>query len=216
MNKPVILLLAVATIAAGGLFAYVRLGGPARPTGKVAFVEPEKHRVTVDMLASTATMTEKSAPSFRLRATDGTTYALDELARETPVVLAFIKDGCPCSTDAQRYFNRLHEAYGHEIRFLGVIDVDPDKARAWGQQNRTTFPLVTDPGLGVMRDYKADSSAYVAVIAKGGAIDRLYPGYSESMLAEISDRLARLAGIPPRPIDASGAPDELSTGCPFH
>jgi hypothetical protein len=53
------------------------------------------------------------------------------------------------------------------------------------------------------------------VIAKGGAIDQLYPGYSEPMLAEVSQRLARLAGAKPRTIDASGAPDDLYTGCPF-
>ncbi|HEY2157612.1 MAG TPA: hypothetical protein VGH33_18430 [Isosphaeraceae bacterium] len=55
----------------------------------------------------------------------------------------------------------------------------------------------------------------MAVVDRGRAIDHLYPGYSRAMLAEASGRIARLAGVPPVPIDATGAPDELSTGCPL-
>ena len=93
--------------------------------------------------------------------------------------------------------------------------LETDLARRWGQENRTTFPLLIDADLAITHTCKAESSAYLAVVAKGGTIDRLYPGYSEAMLAEAGERIARLAGVAPRPIDASGAPDELSTGCPF-
>ncbi len=55
----------------------------------------------------------------------------------------------------------------------------------------------------------------MAVVDRGGTIDHLYPGYSRVMLAEASERIARLAGVPSVPIDSAGAPDELSTGCPL-
>jgi peroxiredoxin len=214
MNRLILSTLALAALAAGGFFALVRSGG-TRPVAAEGPAEPEKHRVTAGMLMASDAMTRLAAPTFRLKGTDGVSYALDELAGESPVVLVFIKDGCPCSSDAQRFFNRLHAAYGREVKFLGVIDVDTDKGRAWGQKNATSFPLVADPGLEAVRAYKAESSAYLAVVDKGGAIDRLYPGYSKEMLVEASERIARLAGVTPRPIDATGAPDELSTGCPF-
>ena len=168
------------------------------------------------MLAATDAMATAPAPALRARGTNGVDYDLGTPQPDPgPLVLVFIEHDCPCSVDAQRFFNRLQSAYGNEVRFLGVIDRDTDAARAWGQRNRTTFPLLADPGLAIARAYKAESSAYMAVVAKGGTIDRLYPGYSAAMLSEASARIARQAGVEPRPIDADGAPDELSTGCPF-
>jgi peroxiredoxin len=215
MNRPLVFLLVLATLSGAAAYAYVRSGGRLRPAAKAAFTEPEKHLVTPAMLAATDARSARQAPPFRARATDGVTYDLGELTKDAPLVLLFIKDGCPCSADAQRFFNRLHEAYGRDVRFLGAIDADDSRARAWGRENRTTFPLLVDPDASLARAYGAGSSAYAAVVAKGGAIDRLYPGYSVAMLGEIVERLARLAGVAPRPIDAAGAPGELSTGCPF-
>ena len=215
MNRCVALLLTVAALLGASVYAYVRSGGRVRPSTKGTFAEPEKHLVTPAMLAVTDAMATIPAPSSRATGTDGVAYDLGELARSGPLVLVFIKHDCPCSVDAQRFFNRLQTVYGKEVRFLGVIDRDADGGRAWGQQNRTTFPLLADPEAAIARAYKAESSAYMAVVAKGGTIDHLYPGYSSTMLAEASERIARLAGVTPRPVDAEGAPDELSTGCPF-
>lgn len=214
MNKP-LLLLALFALLGASVYAYVRSGGRLRPAPAVASAEPEKHRVTPAMLAATDAMTARTVPPLTARGTDGESYDLAEIAGRGPLVLVFIKDGCPCSVDAQPFFDRLHAAYGREARFLGVIDIDADGARAWGQRNRTTFPLLIDADLAIARAFRAESSAYMAVVARGGAIDHLYPGYSESMLAEAGARIARLAGVEARPIDAAGAPEELSTGCPF-
>ena len=227
MTRPILAILAVASMAVGGLYAFVRLGGDLFPDDRdlgpefaaaTAAADRETHRVTPAMLDATESLsqTRPQAPPFRTPATDGVTYSSAELAAgSTPVVLAFIKDGCPCSSDAQRFFNRLQAAYGRDVRFLGVIDADSEKARAWGRAHGTTFPLLLDPTLDVTRAYHAESSAYVAVIDKSGTLDHLYPGYSAAMLAEAGDRIARLAGVSPRPIDASGAPEDLITGCPF-
>ncbi len=214
MSKPLALFLLIAATA-GGLYAFVRSGGRLRGPTVAVSAEPEKHFVTPAMLAATDARANQAAPAFSTIATDGTTYNLVELTARTPVVLVFIKDGCPCSADAQRFFNRLHDAYAREVRFLGVIDADTDGGRAWGQRNRTAFPLLADPDLAIARRFGAESSAYMAVVGRGGSIDHLYPGYSRTMLAEASDRIARLAGVPSVPIDSAGAPDELSTGCPL-
>jgi peroxiredoxin len=215
MSKPLILFLAVAFMAGAASYAFVRSGGSFRRPGVAAFAEPEKHLVTAAMIAATDARAKQAAPTFRAVATDGATYDLADLTAASPVVLVFIKDGCPCSADAQRFYNRLHDAYGRRVRFLGVIDTDTNGGRAWGQRNRTGFPLLADPDLEIARRFGAESSAYMAVVDRSGAIDRLYPGYSRAMLAEASERIARLAGVTAAPIDAAGAPDELSTGCPL-
>jgi peroxiredoxin len=214
MNRLILLLLAISAAGAGSFYALVRSRGPVTSEPGPS-TDATKHRVTPSMLTTTDTMARQTAPGFALKATDGVRYDLESLTKEGPLVLVFIKDGCPCSSDAQRYFNRLYAAYGKDVRFLGVIDVDNDRGRAWGQKNGSTFPLVADPDLAVIHAYKSESSAYVALIAKGGEIDHIYPGYSASMLAESSARIARLAGVTPRVIDATGAPDELLTGCSY-
>jgi peroxiredoxin len=214
MNRLILLLLAVSALGAGSYYALVRSAGP-RPAVQASANDPDKHVVTSSILNASDTMSRQPAPTFGLKGTDGTTYDLAALTKEAPVVLCFIKDGCPCSSDAQRYFNRLSAAYGKEVRFLGVIDVDNDRGRAWGQKNGTTFPLVADADLAVIHAYKAESSAYMALIAMGGEIDHLYPGYSASMLADASTRIARLAGVTPRVIDVAGAPDDFLTGCSY-
>ena len=57
-------------------------------------------------------MAKQSAPAFQTEATDGKGYHLDTLTKESPILLMFIKQGCPCSESAQPFFNRLYEAYG--------------------------------------------------------------------------------------------------------
>ena len=40
-------------------------------------------------------------------------------------------------------------------------------------QNQAAFPLLSDPDLRTVHEYKAENSAYVALIAKGGTIEKL-------------------------------------------
>jgi hypothetical protein len=142
MNKPFLIALAVATLGAGGIYASVRLGKDHRsPAAELATVESEpvdKHRVTTDMLTATGKMSAQAAPPFQAKGTDGVSYSLADLAKDGPVVLAFIKHDCPCSKEAQRYFNRLADAYGREVKFLGVIDVDAKAGRATRRSKSST------------------------------------------------------------------------------
>ena len=60
-------------------------------------------------------------------------------------MLAFIKDGCPCSEAAEPYFHQLHAAYGSRAGFLGVIDGDVAAARDWSVRHATPYPVLADP-----------------------------------------------------------------------
>jgi len=175
---------------------------------------PQRHLVRPEMLIATAKMTDVVAPAFRAQATDDSYYDIAELTGDGPVVLVFIKEGCPCSLAAQPFFNLLFDAYGKHARFFGVFDGSVSKAKKWAMQNQAAFPLLSDPDLRTVHEYKAENSAYVALIPKGGTIKKLWPGYSVEMLADASARLARLTGVIAKPIDVSAAPTEITTGCP--
>ena len=177
--------------------------------------EPEKHKVTADMLASAGQRVKSLAPTFRGIDADGSTQDLAELIKSGPVVLVFIKDGCPCSASASPYFNALNTLYGGRLRMLGIIDGDAEVARRWGSANRVTFPILPDPRVEIAKSYGATNSAFVALVDREGRIDELWPGYAASMLHELNRRASALAGLTQEPFDASDAPEELYSGCPF-
>jgi peroxiredoxin len=183
--------------------------------GPVTVEGPPKHLVTRPMLAATAKMTDVTAPAFRAQATDESFYDLKDLTKDAPIVLFFIKDGCPCSQAAQPFFNLLFDAYGKHARFFGVFDGDVANAKKWANHNQVAFPILSDPDLHTVHEYKAENSAYVALIAKGGTIEMLWPGYSVDMLADAAARLARLTGVIAKPIDAREAPTAMTTGCSY-
>jgi hypothetical protein len=132
-----------------------------------------------------------------------------------PTVLIFIKEGCPCSEAAETCFRRLFAAYGDRASFLGVIDGGPSEARQWVVRHQTPYPVLADPDLAIIRAYGAERSAYTALIANGGTIDRLWPGYSAGMLRELGARLAKAEGVAEVQLDVGDAPVELTSGCSF-
>ena len=202
--------------ALGVLFGWVRIRHESGAASARAIVnEPEKHLVTTIMLKTAASMASQDAPLVSAPANDGNIYSLDGLVKQGPIALVFIKDGCPCSEAAQPYYNQLCDAYGERVRFFGVIDGDVEVAKRWAIKNRARFPLLCDPSLQIAHHFKAENSAYLALVAKGGKIEECWPGYSGKMLDDACVRLAQLAGIARKTIDVKNAPDEMYTGCPF-
>jgi len=219
MKRIGIAFFAFAFVCLGLFYAWARLEAESRESvadNQVIITgSTQKHRVTPAMLESSQQMATQSAPVFQTEATDGQRYHLDTLTKEGPILLMFIKEGCPCSESAQPYFNRIYDAYGSRLKFFGVYDGQVPEAQTWAKNNQVPFPILADPDLKIVHAYKAESSAYVALVAKGGTIEKLWPGYSNEMLGDLSRRLAQLAGIEPKPIDITDAPEEMLTGCPY-
>ncbi len=71
------------------------------------------------------------------------------------------------------FLQRLFAAYKDEIRFLGVIDAEVSRARGWAKENSVPFPILADPESRIVHAYKAESSAYVALVSKEGTIEVL-------------------------------------------
>jgi len=184
----------------------VIIGGPA---------DEEKHRATPEQVAAGDRSSGTPAPAFETPASDGTIYRLDEIVKDAPAVLVFIKSDCPCSRSADPFFQRLQAAGRGWVRFFGVIDGDVEAARRWINQTGAVFPILADPDRKIVGDYQVENSAYVAFIGPGGRIDKLWAGYSEPMLRELAERMAPWVKPKLDPFDVADAPRELYTGCPY-
>ncbi len=152
------------------------------------------HPVTRSMTLAAETMSGQRASTLEAEGTDGRTHSPAAEARDRPLVLIFIQDGCPCSEAADPYFRRLHAAYGREASFLGVIDGEIGTVRAWAGRHATPFPILADPDRRLIAACGAERSAYSMVVAPGGRIEALWPGYSSAMLDELGSLLAGSPG----------------------
>lgn len=208
-----LLILAAATVA--GLYAWARARSTHPPEApKLIIIEDSKHLVTPQMAEASRAMLARPAPAFAKPATDGKTHRIDDMLEAGPVLLTFIKKGCPCSEAAQSFFNELHAAYP-SASMWGVIDQDLGAAGEWAKRFHVAYPLIVDPEEDLVRAYGVENSAYVVVIGRGGEIARHWPGYSGPMLRELGSLMAEMTGSPEKPIDLAEAPDELYTGCPY-
>jgi peroxiredoxin len=177
---------------------------PPRPPAPRAEL-PQTHHVTPKQLTAAGSLTDRPAPMLDTLGHDG----------RRPLVVVFLKAGCPCSPEMEPFFHRLHRLYQDPVRFAAVIDGPDDVARAYAADNRVPYPVLADPAKTLIRHYHAENSAYVVLIDPRGRIDALWPGVSADMMHELGRRAARLAGVAEAPVDTRGLPAALTTGCPF-
>ena len=173
------------------------------------------HPVTTEMSQRSDAQSKRQAPPLDLEGTDGKVHSLAATTKDGPLVLLFIRYNCPCSETAQPFFNRLWQGYHEKVAFLGVINGDMTQAKEWQSSNSVPFPILPDPTESVIRSYKAEHSAYSALIIPNGDLEKLWPGFSKTMLLTLSKRLAELAGQEPADLQVADAPDEMYSGCPF-
>lgn len=131
------------------------------------------------------------------------------------MVLVFVKEGCPCNVEFEPFFHRVERLYHDEARFAAVVDADVEGARAYADELEVPYPVLADPDRSIIRRFGAENGGYCALLAPDGTIEGLWPGCSSEGLGELGRRIARLAGVAERPLDTSGMPGPLTTGCPF-
>jgi peroxiredoxin len=191
-------------------YGYGTGGGPPGPAEKIT-----AHPVTTEMAQRSEAQSNRQAPRFDLEGTDGNMHALTGATKDGPLVLLFIRYNCPCSETAQPFFNRLWQGYHEKVGFLGVINGDMTKAKAWQSANQIPFTILADPKESVIQSYEAEHSAYSALVTSNGALEKLWPGFSKTMLNTLSKRLAELTGQEPAALQVADAPEEMYSGCPF-
>jgi peroxiredoxin len=167
------------------------------------------------MVSATAKMANAQAPDFTLPGEDGKTYALKDLASKRPVLLFFIVDSCPCCVTARPYIDRIQNTYKDVLTVVGVINANASIAGQWARNNSAKFPLLLDPKLQTIHAYKAKRGTYMALIAPGGTIEKVFPGYSQRLVTDLGARVVRMAGVAPRTIEVADLPKTDTTGCEF-
>ena len=172
------------------------------------------HPVTSKMEEETAARSRKAAPVLSLTSYDGKPVSL---GRETdrPIFVYFVKQGCPCSFDAEPLFNDLYDHLNRKVDFVSVTDADEKGAKRWSTEMSVPYPVISDTKAHAMHLYGAKSSVYGALLDRKGRIVKMWPGYSKGFLREMNTLMSKVAEIPEKPFDTKYAPIEKATGCAF-
>jgi hypothetical protein len=213
---PGILTVAAAATWAALLWLPGREGSPL-PTREAAPspLEVTKHYVTPAQLVECGALTERRIEPFSAAAHDGTRFRWPAAHSPRPLVLVFIKCGCPCNVEFEPFFHRLELAYRDAADFVGVLDADETSARAYVIHNKVPYRVLADPDRTIITRVEAKNGGYVALIGGDGRLETLWPGWSAKMMQELGRRIAALRGQAERPLEVSDMPKVLTTGCPF-
>jgi peroxiredoxin len=188
---------------------------PGQPAARGPDHAREKHYVSPRQLADSNSMVQRQAGDFRATAQDRRRMDWDDLSGGRPVVLIFIKEGCPCSVEVEPFFQRLEKLYASEVRFAGVIDAGTEVAARYAIEQGVTHPILADPERRLIGRFRAKNGCYVVLLTPGGVIDGFWPGCSADTMRQLGRRIAGLAGVEECSLDVSGMPASLTTGCPF-
>jgi peroxiredoxin len=175
----------------------------------------EKHYVTPRQLAATGAMSSRAVAPFAAVDQDGRAVEWAGLSGGRPLVLVFIKRDCPCNVELEPFFHRVAQTYRDCVRFAGVIDAPVEGAARYAEANGVPYPMLADAERRLISRFEAENGAYVALITPDGVLDTLWPGCSAEMMRELGRRIAACAGVAERPLDCTGMPGALLTGCPF-
>jgi len=186
---------------------------PAR-TPALAKSAIERHYVTPDQLVECGNLADRRVEPFSAIAHDGVAFTWPGADRARPLVLVFIKRDCPCSVEFEPYFHRLFERYLDVADFAGVIDASLDSARAYAVANKVPYRVLADPDRTIIMRFEAKQGGYVALLGVRN-VDTIWPGCSAEMMRALGRRIADKGAIAERPIDVSGMPTVLTTGCPY-
>lgn len=147
------------------------------------------------------------APDFKLTTTDGRSISLKEALRRGPVLAAFFKISCPVCQMTLPYLERLYKAYPSDnFTIVGVSQNEKKDTQAFAKEYGITLPLALDPS-----DKYAASNAYgltnvpsLFFIGTDGSIEVSSVGWSKADFEELNRRLAKLAGVAPKPLFKPG------------
>lgn len=213
--KKALMAVALVLVGVGVFFVRARSEADLRRRG-MADPEAKKHLVTDAMTEKAKQQELKPAPEFDLTdPVSGKQISLKQLAGEKPVVVYFIKEGCPCSQTYEPFIQEFASNYADVAHVVGIIDGDADTARRWSSRYVNRYPIANDPTNATMIRWGATNSAFTALVDQQGKLVAYWPGYSRWMLEEMSQKLAELAGVPRRRLAVLDAPSQLYTGCSF-
>jgi len=142
-----------------------------------------------------------TAPSFSLKALDGTEFPLDKLLERGPVVAAFFKISCPVCQFTFPFLERIYKRYGGDgVTFLGISQDDARDTKEFAKEFGATFPMLLDEK---QKGYRA-SNAYgltnvptIFLIETDGTVQISCMGFDKKNLEEIAAALAERKKMSP-------------------
>lgn len=132
-----------------------------------------------------------------------------------PMIVYFIELECPCSLEATKFFNRFSASMGGTVSVVGVVNGSASEAKQWKKEAGAQFTIISDPKLDLIREFGAKRSVMTAFVTKGGRVEKLYPGYNRSLLADLNARVSKFDPSKPSAISFADAPKNLILGCSF-
>ena len=212
-------LLALFVVVIAG--AWLLLGGDDRPLdvqrneAGAAARSRRPHYVTPEQLQASNAKLENVVADLSMTTSDSRALSWSALSDGAPVVLVFVKKGCPCSIEFAPYFQQVAARYRGSVRFADVIDGDTARAGRWKREHDVPYTVIADAEQHIIRRFGAENGGYVALLARDGQIDRFWPGFSRDALSELGARIAQLTGRSEQRLDPGSLPAALTSGCPF-
>jgi peroxiredoxin len=175
----------------------------------------ETHYVSARQLAQSNAMVAQVIKEWPIIGNDDQPLNWKKFSGGLPVVLVFIKEGCPCSTEFEPFFHRVEKLYRGKVRFIGVIDAKREVAQRYAKKEAVPYRVLPDPDRQVIRRFKAENGGYVVLLSPEGVIEGFWPGCTAATMQELNHRIAGQLGIEKRFLDVAGMPVSLITGCPY-
>ena len=100
-----------------------------------------------------------------------------DLWADRPVVLVFFSSWCTTCASRQDALSELARSYRDRVLFVGVVSEDKaDDLQDYLRTHRVEHPVLLDEEQTVWRSYAVREPPAIAVVAKGGALLRGWPG----------------------------------------
>jgi peroxiredoxin len=176
---------------------------------------PETHYVTPRQLADSNALYSRSIDVFDTIGLDGRSMTWSDLSGGQPLVLVFIKKGCPCSVRFEGHLQQVERLYRGAVRFAGVIDASAEEAQRYATQLQVSHPILADPQRRIIRHFQVMNGGYAVLLTPDREIAGFWPGWCADTFRDLGKRISELAGRKECPLDVSGMPGALTTGCPF-
>lgn len=201
-------------IAAAG-FTLMKSGSNVHYSDKPLQLLETRHPVTPEMEAAAASLKRTPLPNFSEVDLDGEKVTPADFRTGKPSVLIFVKNECPCSVEAQPFFNAMAKAFGGNAQFFSVFDGEKRDGEAFVEYGVVPYRMILDTDFSLIQQFKMTASASLALIDGDGQVVQVWPGYSQDILRQLNMLLGTLSKVGPQEFEHSDAPKELTAGCAF-